>query len=76
MGITVGLYDEKELANVDETERKLLKEQAIQFLSSDEVRKIISEKPDLLPEFLAKHYEIRQILRDRTKGLLDQFKKP
>ncbi len=76
MGSGVGVFTDNEVKDLDDEDRKRLKEQIVHHLqTSEDIRRIVSEKPNLLPDFLASHTEIRDKLQEKARPLLERLKK-
>lgn len=70
MGNPVGVFTDKEVQDLNNDERELLKEHVVHhFVTCQEIRDILNAEPTLLPTLLQKYPKIREILRDRADAL-------
>lgn len=76
MGDPVGVFTNNEVKPLSRKDRALLKEHAVQQLrTSEEIHRIVSSDPKLLPTLLKGHPRIRKILRKNLRPMLDRLHK-
>jgi hypothetical protein len=72
MGDTVGVFNDKEVEELNPKERALLKQHILHHIqTSEEIQKILRTNPKLLTT----HPKIRKILRDKARPLKDRLHK-
>jgi hypothetical protein len=70
MGVPVGVFDDEEVKNLSEADKRLLKEYILgQIQTSEEVRRIIRDNPRILTV----DPDVRTILRQKAGTLKDRL---
>jgi len=74
MGTGVGVHTDKEVEKLSKEQREQLKEEIVRRLrTSDDILRIIMSDRDLLPEFMKRHPEIKEILRKDVQPTYSKF---
>jgi hypothetical protein len=75
MGSTIGVYKDKEVEDLTDADKSLLKEHILNHIqTSPEIRRIVSANPRLLRK-LTKNPQINKVLRQKTGSLQKRLKK-
>jgi hypothetical protein len=74
MGVTLGVFTEKEVNDLGPSERELLKQHIINSIrGSEQVHKILSSNPKLIRD-LMKNPQIRKVARAKAKSLKNRLR--